>query len=567
MPMQRQYERCVTPTQCEESLSTATASDDEIPHLLRPNPSDNFDEEDQVLLPNSEHEEPRRFLVQGFPSPRGNHEIMNASPISSISACTRGDRSIISSFTNLLPPVTPSSRETSRSPSSKSSTSGVIRGATTGDVQQTAKKFRCKTPPSTMELSSLPSKLQDKSHLFLKAKPRNAEYASLSPVHGTSLTSSPKSLNGGSVATSGGSSSVRSSGRSSQRSSYKRREMSQHHALGRPLCTTAASNRKVNMCKGSSHRRSTSLNLPSSHSSCTNRRKKDDNGLWSLKEGRQVDDSFHAKSAPNSFCPASYDLEETKHHSNASHRRTVSFPDEVLRQSRNSSQKSPRYNDVMLESDDPALFSLIETTQARSDGRVFIATDVDPFLASSSFLSLQQPPLDCEMEYQRREPEIRMQELKHVRHKKKHSRGSSVGEKILLDGKEIHEIVDESSVERKCVNGKLKLSRIQNSSKGMDWKQTFPTTTLQEHSIAEEDENGILDPFEELCETFPSYEHEKELKSQKGKEIWKSAKKGTKFSRTMEKNTQMHVKHSKNERLRSERTVGQLEFQNCCIIQ
>lgn len=565
MPMQSQYARCITPTQCEESQSTATTSDDEIPHLLRPDPSDNyFDEEDHC-----EYETHRRFLVQGVPSsPHANHDLMNASPISSISACTRGERSIISSFANLLPPVTPSSsRESSRSSSSKSSSSGVMT-RNTGD-SRTSKKFRCKAPPSPIELSSFPSKLHDRSHPFLKVKPRSAEYASLSPVvHSTSLTPSPTSLDGGSsIAESVGGSSMRSS-RSSQRASYKVREMSQAHALRPPL--GAFSNGKGNALNGSSHRRSTSLNLPPSYSSCTPRRKREEYGLGTLKEGRKVEDTFHTQSIPMPLCSTSCDLEETKHHSNASHRRTVSFPDEVLRQSRNSGQKSPRYNDLMLESDDPALFSLIETTQARSDGRVFIATDVDPFLASSGFLSLQSPPSDsdCEVEAKRREVGIKIQQLKNIQYKKKHARvSSSIDEKVTLGGENIHGIAHELSFERKCYRGKPRSSGEQNSSKGLDWKQAFPITTLPEHCMAEEDDDGSLDRFEKLCDTFPSYEHGKELKSPKDRKAWRSKEKGTKLPSTIARNTKIHVRHSKDDSLHTDRPVGQLEFQKCCIIQ
>jgi len=80
------------------------------------------------------------------------------------------------------------------------------------------------------------------------------------------------------------------------------------------------------------------------------------------------------------------------------HRRTVSFPDHVL-QKQSPNGMSPGsgpdrqhlypYHDFNLESDDPALFSLVSATQARSNGRVFIATDVDPVLVSPAVLSLQ----------------------------------------------------------------------------------------------------------------------------------------------------------------------------------
>jgi len=596
MPMQSQYARCRTPPQCEESLSSTTASDDEIPHLLRPDddPCDDFDPEDEQDQQNPildtrttrRGHEPR-FLVQGFPSPRGgNHDLTNASPISSITSCTRGERSVVSSFTNLLPPVTPSSRESSRSTSSSSGNSGksssmsvIMARGTTGDLQ-TQEKFRCKTPPSPIQLSpSSSSTSHDRSsRLFLKVKPRSAEYGSLSPIHKTPvLTSSPRSLDGVSIAKSTGSSSVRSSTSrsSSQRKSYKRREMSQPHSLRPPLGTSIVSNGRGDVRNGSSHRRSTSLNLPSSYSSSSTfsqRRKKEDYGLWPLKEGKQVVDEFHTQSMRVPFDSTFCDLEKTKHHSNASHRRTVSFPDEVFRQGRGPTLKSRRYNDVMLESDDPALFSLIETTQARRDGRVFIATDVDPFLASSGFSSFQSSVSDgdCEVERQHREVVgVGTQQVQNVLQKQKHARVASMDDKMCLHREK--GIANVSSGERKLARSKSKSSGSHNSSKGLDWKQTFPITTLPEHYIAEDDDDdadGLLDSFKKLCETFPSCEREKALKCSKDETIRRSNKKGTKkLSRTTSNDSTVQIKHSKDEILHTEKTVGHLEFQKCCNIQ
>lgn len=74
----------------------------------------------------------------------------------------------------------------------------------------------------------------------------------------------------------------------------------------------------------------------------------------------------------------------------------MSFPDDVLQKQSPSTSPGPDpiqhlypYNDFTLESDDPALFSLVSATQVRSNGRVFIARDVDPVLVSPGISSLQ----------------------------------------------------------------------------------------------------------------------------------------------------------------------------------
>lgn len=59
------------------------------------------------------------------------------------------------------------------------------------------------------------------------------------------------------------------------------------------------------------------------------------------------------------------------------HRRTVSFPDHVL-QHGCTSNSIGNVSPLTLQSDDPALFSLLETTQSSINGRVYIPNDVDP---------------------------------------------------------------------------------------------------------------------------------------------------------------------------------------------
>jgi hypothetical protein len=104
-----------------------------------------------------------------------------------------------------------------------------------------------------------------------------------------------------------------------------------------------------------------------------------------LKEGR-------IPSIPITSSPIS--IQRRTKNADGTHRRTVSFPDEVLQNQNIDRSISPNhslypYNDFTLESDDPALFSLVETTQVRSNGRVFIAMDVDTLLVSPGVVTSQ----------------------------------------------------------------------------------------------------------------------------------------------------------------------------------
>ena len=140
-----------------------------------------------------------------------------------------------------------------------------------------------------------------------------------------------------------------------------------------------------------SHRRSTSLNLPSSYS--TSRRKNDELKLSTLREGRRAVVAVEIPSMPINYSPISI---RRNSRSKSRHRRSVSFPDEVLQTK--IAGKQDCNNGLALESDDPALFSLLETTQARQNGRIFIAPDVDPSLTSSNVAlhSMVEVSNDCD---------------------------------------------------------------------------------------------------------------------------------------------------------------------------
>lgn len=76
----------------------------------------------------------------------------------------------------------------------------------------------------------------------------------------------------------------------------------------------------------------------------------------------------------------------------STHRRAVSFPDHVL-QNGHTSASIGNISPLTLQSDDPALFSLLETTRSARNGRVYIPNDVDPsiFLPSMNTLKSISP--------------------------------------------------------------------------------------------------------------------------------------------------------------------------------
>jgi hypothetical protein len=127
------------------------------------------------------------------------------------------------------------------------------------------------------------------------------------------------------------------------------------------------------------HRRSLSLNqVPSSNVQYNGHRK----NLNRFEEQRlsPLREEIHSSnSKQNHKLPTSSYL---------SHRRTVSFPDQVLQKGVNTGFYGINRN-LTSQSDDPALFSLVETTQSRN-GRVCIPFDVDPAISKNISLPTMQ---------------------------------------------------------------------------------------------------------------------------------------------------------------------------------
>ena len=145
------------------------------------------------------------------------------------------------------------------------------------------------------------------------------------------------------------------------------------------------------------HRRSVSLNQLSSPHLYYNEQKRFSKGveeyrLSPLKEGKeQSQDKLDL--LPLSLSTRNHSGNDQQPIPLLSHRRTVSFPDHVFQKgsmsygSNTSSDiytfnRSP-YSPLTSQSDDPALFSLLETTQCRrSNGRIPIPFDVEPSITS-----------------------------------------------------------------------------------------------------------------------------------------------------------------------------------------
>lgn len=326
--------RCVTPPWDGDT----SEDEDEIPHLMKPYSSDIEEEDDEHILETG-------FLVQGIPSASMTSDTAEASPLSSMSSHTRGDKLALESngMTKSLPAVSILSEDGSTSTNSRASSrtaSSRGRGLSKrkGKGGYSSRHSGQGSPTISRGRPLSPA---------LKLAPRDEarQPGSISP-----LTTRRSTL--------------RSNGRES------------------PLSFSSTPPQWPHL--SSSHRRSTSLNLPSSYS--TYRRKFDESKLSTLKEGSQA----AIENMPVSNSPRT--------HRNArlpvKHRRTVSFPDEVLQKFIGRDKLHP-YHDFTLESDDPALFSLVETTQSRSDGRVYISSDVDPILASPGvFNSFRQEHVD-----------------------------------------------------------------------------------------------------------------------------------------------------------------------------
>lgn len=101
--------------------------------------------------------------------------------------------------------------------------------------------------------------------------------------------------------------------------------------------------------------------------------------LSTLVEGRQA----KTQKPVSILTPPNNNSNNNPTNDNYPHRRAVSFPDEVLR-----GRNRIFHGDISMESDDPALFSLIETTHS-TNGRIPISFDADTKGASSPPLRIR----------------------------------------------------------------------------------------------------------------------------------------------------------------------------------
>ena len=354
--------RCVTPT--------TEISDDEIPHLMNPNSSDiDDDDDDDDDDEYDEYDHDGQYSKCVGPCIPGD---IDASPISSISS-TRGERSVdTSGVSNLLPPVSFSSED--RSANSR----GYRGGASRGTGSKSSKLRDKKNTLLPEALPAAPSLSPHRSPQLLKLKPRvDNNHVSLSPI--ITRSASPTQNGGRSWSSSPRSNRGQKNGRESPLS------FSSGSSRPPPSPTPAAKPSSFMKSPSGSHRRSTSLNLTSSYS--TFRRKHDDSKLSTLKEERQaaMDNEIPSMPINESSLLSVHRGGRAKTMPHGQHRRTVSFPNEVPQKNITGNNKHLYpYNDITSESesDDPALFSLIETTQTGRNGRVSIASDYDPLLAS-----------------------------------------------------------------------------------------------------------------------------------------------------------------------------------------
>ncbi len=134
-----------------------------------------------------------------------------------------------------------------------------------------------------------------------------------------------------------------------------------------------------NRRKSNNHRRSLSLNQVSSSNVQYNGHRRNSNRFEEPRLSPLREENHPSNSKQNHKLPTSSYL---------SHRRTVSFPDQVLQKSVNTGFYGVNRT-LTSQSDDPALFSLVETTQSRN-GRVCIPFDVDPAISKNISLPMMQ---------------------------------------------------------------------------------------------------------------------------------------------------------------------------------
>ena len=173
----------------------------------------------------------------------------------------------------------------------------------------------------------------------------------------------------------------------------------------RRLSSTDTRKKKIH----SNHRRSVSFNQIDGHTMLmagqqhrrVHSQGNDDTRQSPKSDHRKNSAARSTKRVTQSSIPPKYPM--IHNHTNT-HRRTVSFPDHVLQNNGYTSTTVTttttanigNVSPLTLQSDDPALFSLLETTQSSRNGRVYIPNDVDPTIyipSMNTIRSISPPPI------------------------------------------------------------------------------------------------------------------------------------------------------------------------------
>lgn len=342
--------RCITPTllkeshtadsiQHEEDRDTPTSfseDEDDIPHLMRPN-SGEFDIEDEY---NHQDDDPYGESEYCIPLP---YVVEQPSPVSSISAYTRGDRSV--------------------------SSGGVLHqasddGSNNADIQKSSKSKRSRRYKKEAPSNRSSTSRNDEDQALTKMSPSMRDEAS-------PLRLAPRFENG-TVALnpySQSQSPTMDDQSTSKRMSPLPPLLSKEQKYHRRYPSSGSSN------KGRESPYTVSSKPPPSPISYGR-----PNGF-----SRGTSNSSRIPPMPINYSPVNMSrrtvgLSPRNPRVGGKHRRVVSFPDEVFSNASSPHRLQP-YHDFSLECDDPALFPMVENALTRPDGRVGIVSDVDPELA------------------------------------------------------------------------------------------------------------------------------------------------------------------------------------------
>ncbi|GFH54760.1 predicted protein [Chaetoceros tenuissimus] len=342
--------RCITPTllkeyntadsiQHEEDRETPTSfSDDEddIPHLMRPNSGEFYNEDEY----NHQDDDPYGESEYCIPLP---YVVEQPSPVSSISGYTRGDRSI--------------------------SSGGVLHqasddGSNNADTQKSSKSKRSRRYKKEASSNRSSTSRNDEDQALTKMSPSMRDEASplrlaprfesgTAPLNPYSQSQSP----------------TMDDQSNSKRMSPLPPLLSKEQKYHRRYPSSGSSN------KGRESPYTVSSKPPPSPISSGK-----PNGF-----SRGISNSSRIPPMPINYSPVNMSrrtvgLSPRNPRVGGKHRRVVSFPDEVFANASSPNRLQP-YHDFSLECDDPALFPMVENALTRPDGRVGIVSDVDPELA------------------------------------------------------------------------------------------------------------------------------------------------------------------------------------------